>query len=135
MMKRVALTYLSVLLVLSLLDGLWLGWLAKDNYQQQLSFLMRTDIPIWPWVTFYLLYPACIVYLAIVPSISLIQSGFRGVVLGLAAYGTYNLTNYSIVNNWPLMLTLQDWLWGCILTTVCALAGMQFWLRSRNVAK
>lgn len=129
MYKKIIFTYLSVLLVMLLMDGIWLGLIAKDSYQAELAYLMRANIPIWPWVLFYLVYSACIVFLAIAPSTTSKQSSLRGFVLGLAAYGTYNLTNYSIVEHWPLSITLQDWLWGSVLTLVCAASGMQMWLR------
>jgi hypothetical protein len=45
-------------------------------------------------------------------------------VLGLAAYGAYNLTNLAIVRGWPLELSLIDWAWGGI---VSALAGRAGW--------
>ena len=93
MYKKVIFTYLSVLLVLLLMDGVWLSLIAKDSYQQQIGYLMRRDIPIWPWFTFYLLYPAGIIYLTIVPSIKILQASLKGFVLGLIAYGTYNLTS------------------------------------------
>lgn len=129
MFKKVTMTYLCVLLVLLLMDGIWLGWLAKNLYQQQIGFIMRTDIPMWPWITFYLLYSASIVYLAISPAVNTVQSSFKGLVLGLTAYGVYNLTNYSLIENWPLSIALQDWMWGSFLTLVCATSGMQIWRR------
>jgi uncharacterized membrane protein len=132
MYKKVIFTYLSVLLVLLLMDGVWLGLIAKASYQQQIGYLMRQDMPIWPWLTFYLLYPAGIIYLAIVPSNRVMQASFKGFVLGLVSYGTYNLTNYSIIEHWPLSITLQDWLWGSVLSLICANCGMQTWLRIKH---
>jgi uncharacterized membrane protein len=132
MYKKVVFTYLSVLLVLLLMDGIWLSLIAKDSYQQQIGYLMGQDMPTWPWLTFYLLYPAGILYLAILPSTKALQSSLRGFVLGLTAYGTYNLTNYSIIEHWPLAITLQDWLWGSVLTLICASCGMQTWLRIKH---
>ncbi|MGO4890785.1 DUF2177 family protein [Flavobacterium sp. W21_SRS_FM6] len=131
MLKKICVTYLSVLLALLMLDGLWLGWLAKDTYQQQIGFLMRQEMPVWPWVIFYVLYSASIVYLAIVSSEKLNQGLSKGFVLGLSAYGAYNLTNYTLTENWPLAITLQDWAWGCTVTSITALVGMWVWLRCK----
>lgn len=43
-------------------------------------------------------------------------------ILGICIYGVYELTNYAILNNWPLEMVFLDTIWGGILfflTTVC----------------
>jgi uncharacterized membrane protein len=90
---------------------------------------MRKDFPTWPWVVFYLAYVGAILYLAVSVSSTKKHSALRGAVIGMAAYGAYNLTNYSIIIDWPLAITLQDWLWGTVLTAASALAGSAVWLR------
>ncbi|WP_232788021.1 DUF2177 family protein [Paraglaciecola sp. MB-3u-78] len=131
-MKANILTYLTLLLSLLILDGIWLGLVAKDGYQQAMGHIMREQVIIWPWIVFYLLYPLAILILAIKVQLST-QSRFyflwRGFVLGAAAYGTYNLTNYALVVNWPLSITIKDWLWGAILTSICAMLGGHVWLK------
>ena len=46
-----------------------------------------------------------------------------GAVLGLAAYGTYDITNMATLKNWPTTMSLVDMVWGTILTAVCSAAG------------
>jgi uncharacterized membrane protein len=46
-----------------------------------------------------------------------------GALLGLVAYGTYDLSNYSTLQGWPLALTAIDMAWGAVLSAVAALAG------------
>lgn len=125
MIKTYAFAYGAVLLTYLVMDGIWLGLVAKDSYTQAMAGLMREHYPIWPWVVFYTLYSAAIVYLVIKPNLS---SGWlavlcAGAVLGLAAYGAYNLTNYALINHWPLSITFKDWLWGMFVTSVSSLAG------------
>jgi uncharacterized membrane protein len=94
-----------------------------------MEHIMRPKVIIWPWIVFYICYPLAIMFLAVLPqhSISPISSikpiTNRGLVLGLTVYGTYNLTNYALVVDWPLWLTLKDWLWGALLTSFSAWAG------------
>lgn len=130
-MKTNIMTYLSILLSLLILDGMWLGWVAKDSYQLAMGHIMRDKVIIWPWIVFYLLYPLAILILAVNVQ-SLAQSRFqflcRGAVLGLTAYGTYNLTNYALVVDWPLFITIKDWLWGAVLTSISAWVGGNVWL-------
>jgi uncharacterized membrane protein len=59
----------------------------------------------------------------------------RGLVLGAAAYGTCNLTNYAFIVGWPISITIQDWLWGTFLTSICAWIGGHVWLKLSIVTK
>lgn len=131
-MKTNIITYATLLLSLLILDGIWLGLVAKDGYQQAMGHIMREQVIIWPWIVFYLLYPLAILILAInvqLPTQSRFYFLWRGFVLGAAAYGTYNLTNYALVVNWPLSITIKDWLWGAVLTSSCAIMGGHVWLK------
>jgi uncharacterized membrane protein len=51
---------------------------------------------------------------------------FFGALYGLVVYGTYDLTNYSLVKDWPLTITLVDMAWG---TFACAtVSTWMYWL-------
>jgi uncharacterized membrane protein len=131
-MKTNIITYATLLLSLLVLDGIWLGLVAKDGYQQAMGHIMREQVIIWPWFAFYLLYPLAILILAIkvqLPTQSKFYFLWRGFVLGAAAYGTYNLTNYALVVNWPLSITIKDWFWGAFLTANCTWVGGLVWLK------
>ena len=65
--SRFGAAYLVVLLVIAVLDSLWLGWLAKDFYRREMGGLMAESIRLAPAVVFYLLYPAGLLALALVP--------------------------------------------------------------------
>lgn len=132
-MKTNIITYLTLLLCLLVLDGIWLGLVAKDGYQQAMGHIMREQVIVWPWIVFYLLYPLAILILAIkvqLPTQSKLCFLWRGAVLGATAYGTYNLTNYALVIDWPLFITIKDWIWGTVLTASCAMAGGHVWLKN-----
>ncbi|MFT4939332.1 MAG: putative membrane protein [Paraglaciecola sp.] len=127
MFKKLMTAYFTTLFTVLILDGLWLGIVAKDTYRQAIGHVMRSDIPTWPWVLFYLSYAAAIIYLIVSISSSIKQTAIRGAVLGIAAYGAYNLTNYSLIVDWPLGITLQDWLWGTFITCIGATTGGIVW--------
>lgn len=117
--------YLSVLLAFAFLDGIWLGVVAMPWYQEAFSTLLREEFVTLPWVLFYLGYGAAVMYLAVVPNLtkSLEKSVLAGCVLGATAYGTYNLTGYSIIAGWPLKMSLIDWGWGTLATGLLAMVG------------
>lgn len=115
----------AILLSMAILDAIWLGGIAGDWYQAQLAGLSRETFIVWPWFLFYLLYGGVTFVLAVVANRdqSMLYAGIDGGLLGLAAYGTYNLTSYSILAGYPLTLALVDWAWGVALTSVSAMAG------------
>lgn len=121
--KSVFFAYITVLLAFAVLDGLWLGLIANDWYMTAFAPLLRDTFITWPWVTFYLLYGGAVVFLAISPSSSMSGALARGAALGATAYGTYNLTAYSIIGQWPWQMTWIDWVWGSVATALLSLAG------------
>lgn len=118
------LAYLAVLTVLLVLDGMWLGVVAKGLYQREMGSLLADSVRIGPAVLFYALYPAALVYLTLFTEPrSWTEAALRGAVLGVAAYGAYNLTNLAILRDWPIRISAVDWVWGTFLGSVSATAG------------
>ncbi|MFK7890063.1 MAG: DUF2177 family protein [Granulosicoccus sp.] len=125
-MKAVLIAYIAALLAFLIIDGIWLGVLAKNFYANHLGGLLRQSILAVPALVFYLLYTAGIVFLAVRPDnaqIPLTNVALHGAVLGLMAYGTYNLTNYATLRDWPGVLSVVDMSWGCVLTASVAVVS------------
>lgn len=118
--------YIATAIVFLGLDALWLSKVALGMYRQELGSLLleRPNMPIAG--AFYLLYVVGIVVLAIVPALSeggWIKALLLGAVLGLVAYGTYDITNLSTLKGWSTRLALIDIAWGTALTAVSATIG------------
>ncbi len=47
----------------------------------------------------------------------------RGAALALVAYGTYDLTNWAVLQGWPVILVPVDIGWGVCLTAVASVVG------------
>ena len=119
-----ALAYLGALVVLGVLDGAWLGLVAKGLYQREMGDLMAPEFRVWTAALFYVLYPLAVVVLCLhVQPASGWEAVVRGAVLGAAAYGAYNLTNASILKGWPMALLPIDWAWGTFVTAAAAAGG------------
>ena len=116
---------LAILLCMGALDFIWFGVIAGQWYADQMGSLMRDTVVVWPWGVFYVMYGGVIFVLAVVANRdkSLYYAGIDGALLGLASYGAYNLTNYSILDGFPLTIALIDWAWGIGLTSISAIAG------------
>jgi uncharacterized membrane protein len=103
---------------LVLLDLGFLGVVAKDFYDAQLGSLRRPDVFLPAALAFYVMYLAAIVLLAAAPAPGSRSAALRGAVLGALCYGTYELTNWSVIAGWPGPLVAVDLVWGIALTAV-----------------
>jgi uncharacterized membrane protein len=128
--------YLAALLVLLLLDGVWLGLVARNFYKAHLGFIMA-DHPVWAAAgIFYLLYVGGLVVFVVSPGVRERRPGraaLKGAFFGLVAYATYDLTNLATVERWPLAVTLVDLAWGAVLSA--ATAGAAVWFFENSARK
>lgn len=119
--------YFSGLIVMGILDACWLGFATSRLYRPGIGHLM-TDKPVIPAaILFYLFYAAGLAYLVTLPALAAGGLGAavtRGAVLGLIAYGTYDLTSLAIMQGWPLNVTIADMIWGAVVTGVTAGASL-----------
>lgn len=118
--------YFASLLIFLILDGLWLGLLARKFYASQLGSLLRDNVNFLAAGGFYVAYVGGIVFFAVAPALSdgsWKTAALRGAVFGLLAYGTYDMTNLATIKNWPLIMSLVDMAWGTLLTAAAATAG------------
>lgn len=124
------LAWLVALLVIGVLDGLWLGVIARDLYRSEMGDLMAPQIRLLPAAAFYLLYPAGLVFLLLAtrPE-SITQAAVVSAVIGLMAYGAYDMTNLAVIRGWSARLSLIDWCWGTLATTC---GGVAAWLAVRD---
>ncbi len=125
-MKKTLSAYLAALVFLLVADGIWLGLLMPQQYQEWIGPLMRPQPLLLPAIAFYLLYPVGVVVFAVGPALERSRwthAGALGALLGLLAYGTYDLSNLATLQGWPLSLTLVDMLWGTALSAATATAS------------
>jgi uncharacterized membrane protein len=125
-MTRSLIAYASSAAAFFILDMIWLGIVAKGFYRRQLGgFLLESPL-IGPAALFYLIYLVGILVFAVTPALaaqSWVAALGYGALLGLVAYGTYDLSNLATLKGWPVPFTIVDLTWGTCLTAVSALAG------------
>jgi uncharacterized membrane protein len=111
-------------------DGLWLTLVAKNFYAKHLGYLMAKTPNLWAAGLFYLIYVFAMVVLVVTPGLE--KGSFWSIVLsgalfGLCCYATYDLTNLATVQNWPLIVTIVDLIWGTFLSaTIAAISFLVF---------
>ena len=114
---------------LVLIDLIWIGVVAQGIYQDQIGYLLNTDIGWIPALLFYLLYSVAVAYFIVLPAIRTggpLQALYRGLFFGLVAYATYDLTNLATIRDWPLAITLIDMLYGMIVTGIASAMAYMF---------
>jgi uncharacterized membrane protein len=104
---------------MGIIDSIWLFTMGAQ-YRAWLGHLFAPAFNYTPAVIFYLIYAFGLVYFVISPAIQNGQSYFQtfliGSFLGLLAYAAYDLTNHATLQNWPVMVTIIDMLWGALLS-------------------
>jgi uncharacterized membrane protein len=124
--RPVVFAFLACLLALLAIDALWLTVLMGPTYQAYLGALMLAEPKLLPAALFYLLYPAGLVVFAVLPALRKRDwraASLLGALLGLVAYGTYDLSNLATLRGWPWQLTVIDMAWGTLLSAIAAAAG------------
>ncbi len=113
--------FLVSLPVFFAIDMVWLVLVARNFYQRQIGFLMKSDINWYAASVFYLLFIAGLVTFVISPAIekhSPVHALVFGALFGLVTYSTYDLTNLATLKDWPMIVTIADLAWGMILSAL-----------------
>lgn len=120
-MKHHFIAYSITLVTIILLDAMWLSLMAPV-YQKKLAHLMADTVKLWPIIMFYPLYAFGLYFLVIRTNLtaSLGLIFVSGLILGLVAYGTYDLTNNATLKGWPVVVTCVDMIWGGFITGAAA---------------
>lgn len=125
-LARLASLYVGCLVVFLAIDAIWLVTMNSRFYQPRLGALLADKPNLGAAAVFYTLYVAGVVALAVVPGYAAGGIGaavWRGALLGLVAYATYDLTNLATLSRWPLDLTIIDLVWGTAVTSAVSAAG------------
>jgi uncharacterized membrane protein len=113
-------SYLIIFITMALIDGVWLTVMNKTFYRPQLGHLLSKNIDWLAAGLFYPLYVFGILFFVVSPALknntALLSVFITGAVLGLVAYGTYDLTNQATLKNWPALVTAVDLVWGALIT-------------------
>jgi uncharacterized membrane protein len=124
-MGSIALSLLCIFMTFGIMDAIWLGWIATEIYQTEMQGMLRSEYITWPWLVFYIMYGSVTFVLTVVANRDKpwTYAAIDGALLGIASYGAYNLTCYSILDGFTLKIMLMDWSWGTFLTSSSAVAG------------
>jgi uncharacterized membrane protein len=107
--------------VFFVIDFLWLGIIAKPFYDRHLGYIFRGQVLWLAAILFYLFFLLGLVAFVIAPAVesgSLGKAILWGLFFGFITYQTYELTNYALVKDWPLIVVIVDIAWGMVLSSL-----------------
>lgn len=126
---RFFIIYLITFAVFIVIDLIWLGFIAKNLYQEHIGFIMSKK-PNWvAAIIFYLIFIFGLVYFVINPALdsgNFSEALLRGMLFGFITYSTYDLTNLATLEGWPIKITIIDLIWGTSLGGL--VSSISFWL-------
>jgi len=122
--SRYLVLYLTTLAVLTVLDFLFLGIVAKGFFVSQVGDMLG-EIRSLPAVLFYLLYVAgVLIFVSGSASATWPSTLAYGALFGLFCYATFDLTSLALLKHWSWAVAAVDVSWGAAVTAVAASAGL-----------
>ena len=118
--------YVAAAVAMLGLDSIWLTLTADTIYRPILGDSMIVHFRLGPTVGFYALYLCGVLFFAVRPALAsrrLTTALVCGALLGVFAYGTYDLTNQATLKVWSAAISVPDMAWGAFLTAAVASAG------------
>ena len=118
------LAYVIGLIVFVALDAIWLV-LMGPSYRDVMRDMLAANVRIAPAVAFYLLDMLGLMIFVARPGTRHGAAWVvaHGALFGLFTYATYDLTNFAVLKNWDLALTIEDVVWGMVISTIVSLVA------------
>ena len=126
--------YIATLPVFLAIDFFWLGFLMSNFYKAELGSLSRGssgsyETVWWAAAVVYICIPLGIV-LFVLPRVSsasiLPWAPVWGGLYGFVMYAVYDMTNYALVDKWPLRMSIVDICWGIFICGTVSTAAAYF---------
>lgn len=122
---KLGLTYTAMLISFFIIDMIWLGFVARGFYQQQIGHWLSDQVNWSAAIIFYLIFLVGLLTFVVMPTA---QSPWLhviglGILFGVVTYSAYDLTNLATMKDWPLTVTIVDICWGGILSAIVSCVG------------
>ena len=127
MIKPLIISFVFVSVIFLIIDVIWLSFSVKTIYKPYLGDLIRDTPIMWAAVLFYLIYVIGLSLIILRPALindSITQAFWTGIIFGVVAYGTYNLTNMATIKGWSYKVVFVDMIWGGVLTSFSSYFGI-----------
>ncbi len=107
--------------VMGIVDFIWLGFVAKKLYYDEMGSILLKKPNMLPAILFYAVYVVGTVVFVVLPALpdgSWLSVAGMGAFFGLVAYATYDLTNMATLKGFSKKIVVIDLLWGAFITAI-----------------
>ena len=114
-------------IIFLILDALMLTFVMRPLFERHLGAQMLQTLRLGPAVLFYLGYVVGLTYLVSWPALRAgdpMAALLPAAAVGAMAYGTYELTSYTIMKTWHPSLVIVDMAWGTIASVLVAVGAV-----------
>ncbi|MEM6577637.1 MAG: DUF2177 family protein [Pseudomonadota bacterium] len=107
-------------------DALMLTFFMDPLFRHHLGEALLDGLHLPAALAFYVLYLFGMVWFAGLPGLrdGVGVAALNGAILGLVAYGTYELTSWAVMRNWHPTMVAADIAWGAVVTSLAATGGV-----------
>lgn len=120
--------YIATFIVFIAADFIGLSYLIKPLFVRAIGPLMLEDFRVVPAFLFYAFLVFVVMWFVAWPALeqqkSLAWVFGSAALIGAAAYGTYEFTNFAVLKDWTATLVIADLSWGTFLTGFSTAAGV-----------
>ncbi len=117
---------LSTGVIFLVADAVMLSKFMGPLFRQHLGEGLLDGIRLTAAIGFYLVYLFGMVWFAALPGLrdGVGVAALNGAILGLVAYGTYELTSWAVMRDWHPSMVAADMVWGASVTAVSVTGGV-----------
>ena len=119
-------TYLSMLIFFLAVDYIMIIKVINPIFQSNVPELLRDQPKLAAATVFYVFYVSGVYWFGTLAGLrtgSVLTAILSGTFLGLLAYSTYEVTNYSTLKGWTIQMAILDTVWGGVLGGLTAGVG------------
>lgn len=113
----------AALVTFLVLDGVWLGLIARHFYKRRLGGLLKSRPNLALAGFFYVLHVIGLVVFALPQAATVTEAVLFGGLFGVCVYSAYDLTNLATIKGWPVSVSLVDLAWGTLLSSIATVAA------------
>jgi uncharacterized membrane protein len=119
--------FAGALVAMVVIDSIALTRLLRPMFEREVPHLLAEKPNLVAAAVFYAIYAAGVTWLVIRPGLAEEWGWPRllanAAVLGVVAYGTFELTSMAVMRGWAWSMVVIDMAWGTLLTALVAAAG------------
>jgi uncharacterized membrane protein len=107
--------YLSILVVLFILDAVWLGVISKDHYSNVIKKIQGEPLQarlLPAFLTYLIMALGLYVFVIATSTGTGVPKWQLGALFGFIVYGVFNGTTHAMFKNWDISTAVRDCLWG-----------------------